>query len=188
MTTSSPAPESLAMFLRGAAHSAPAVGLTTPGSVTTAVAPTRALRHQLPAGFVARVVDGARMRTLSELYREFAHAWRFPEYFGNNKDAFDECMRDLEDFARDADDPTPAGFVTVVTEAQDLLTDAPDNDFRWFATRSDFYREHYRDIARPPAVFAVILGTPPTDESGVMARWRHAGASPARLSPLDTGQ
>lgn len=188
MTTPSPAPESLATFLRGAAHDAPAVGLTTPGSVATADAPTGQLRHRLPRGFVARTVDGARMRTLSGLYREFARAWRFPEYFGDNKDAFDECMRDLEDFARDADDPTPAGFVTVVTDAQDLLIDSPDNDFRWFATRPEFYREHYRDIAHPPAVFAVILGAPHADEAGVRARWARADAPPARLLPLDTAR
>jgi hypothetical protein len=44
------------------------------------------------------VVDGRRCSTSAELFREWAAALDFPDYFGHNWDAFEECIRDLEDW------------------------------------------------------------------------------------------
>ncbi|QIS02446.1 hypothetical protein F5X71_09020 [Nocardia brasiliensis] len=43
-------------------------------------------------------VRGQRMRTTTELFAEFAAAFQFPWYFGQNWAAFDECMTDLDDW------------------------------------------------------------------------------------------
>ncbi len=48
-----------------------------------------------PANEVARVVRGGRCSDKRRLLQEFAAALQFPHYFGNNWDAFDECMNDL---------------------------------------------------------------------------------------------
>lgn len=199
-TSQPPAGESLRDFLRGAAGDGPAVAVSAPAEAGLAPPPSAAatsirdLRAALPRGVEMRTVDGRRMRTMTGFYREFAHAWRFPDYFGANKDAFDDCMRDLDGDTDDAagddaraagtdDTPATAGFVTVITHAEELLADAPADDFDWFATTPGFYRDHYRDIARPAGVFAVILAAPADDEPAVRRRWLDAGVTTAVLRP-----
>ncbi len=49
-------------------------------------------------GLVVRVIDGRRCSTSKQLFREWAAALDFPDYFGHNWDAFEECMRDLDDW------------------------------------------------------------------------------------------
>jgi hypothetical protein len=41
-------------------------------------------------------LDGARARTSDALFDHVAEAAKFPEYFGRNWPAFDECLADLE--------------------------------------------------------------------------------------------
>lgn len=42
-----------------------------------------------------RVIRGQRCSNKEELFQEFAATLQFPYYFGNNWDAFDECINDL---------------------------------------------------------------------------------------------
>ena len=44
---------------------------------------------------VSRIIRGRRCSTSESLFQEFAAALQFPYYFGNNWDAFDECIADL---------------------------------------------------------------------------------------------
>jgi hypothetical protein len=70
------------------------------------------------AGITARVVRGWKMRQTQGLYDEFAAAWQFPSYFGENGPAFDECLADME--------WTPGiAYVVVVAQADALLADEP---------------------------------------------------------------
>src|SRR6185312_10909094 len=52
--------------------------------------------RQLSATTVIRFLRGDKMHTYESLFNEFAAAFQFPYYFGNNWPAFDECMADLE--------------------------------------------------------------------------------------------
>ena len=45
---------------------------------------------------VARRIRGHKAKTTAALFDEFAAALQFPCYFGENWDAFDECLNDLE--------------------------------------------------------------------------------------------
>lgn len=121
---------------------------------------------------VYRLIDGSEATTLDDLYEVFARAWGFPQYFGGNKDAFDDCMRDLDTDGGSPDDR----LVTVVENAEDLLADADDDDFNWFAGSMDFYRDDYVDRDDDEhRDFALILVTDEKHRAEVAARWREAG-------------
>jgi hypothetical protein len=60
-------------------------------------------------------LDGSKMRTVDGLFSEYQRGFLFPEYFGRNWNAFDECIRDLEWL--------PARkYVTIISRADQLLS------------------------------------------------------------------
>ena len=66
--------------------------------------------------FAVRVVRGNKMTRLDDLFDEFAAAFQFPYYFGENYPAFDECLRDLGWL--------PAkGYVLLIPDSASLLSD-----------------------------------------------------------------
>ncbi|MFC9787616.1 barstar family protein [Rhodococcus sp. NPDC127528] len=83
------------------------------------------------AGYTVRLVRGTKMPTVSAVFDEFAAALQFPYYFGGNKDAFDECLRDSPDWLGDS-----RGLVVVVRDADALLGSAP-GELGWFAEALD---------------------------------------------------
>jgi RNAse (barnase) inhibitor barstar len=73
----------------------------------------------VPAGFALKVVRGTKCRTANSLFAEFARALEFPDYFGHNWDALEECLADLEWL--------PAkGYVLLLTDADRVLPEADD--------------------------------------------------------------
>jgi RNAse (barnase) inhibitor barstar len=69
-----------------------------------------------PAGFLMRTIAGKKCRTSSSLFDEFAQALSFPDYFGHNWDALEECLADFEWL--------PAkGYILLITDAQAVLPD-----------------------------------------------------------------
>jgi RNAse (barnase) inhibitor barstar len=68
----------------------------------------------VPPGFVLRTLSGKKCKTKGGLLTEFAQVLEFPDYFGHNWDALEECLMDLEWL--------PAkGYVLCVTEAEHVL-------------------------------------------------------------------
>lgn len=72
---------------------------------------------------VVRTVNGKNMTTLTGVFEEFGKALEFPDYFGHNSAAFDECMADLSWLAADS-------YVVVITNAENLLTSEP-SELSW---------------------------------------------------------
>jgi len=71
-----------------------------------------------PTEFALRVIQGAKCQTTAGLLTECARALDFPDYFGHNWDALEECLTDLEWL--------PAkGYILLITDAAHLL---PDDD------------------------------------------------------------
>lgn len=69
-----------------------------------------------------RVIRGQKMKSMLEFHNEFAAAFQFPYYYGENWDAFEECLNDLSWI--------PAkGYLVCVANASSLLTYAPKSDF-----------------------------------------------------------
>jgi RNAse (barnase) inhibitor barstar len=64
---------------------------------------------------IVRVIRGAKSRTEADFFNECAAALQFPDYFGENWDALNECLRDMEWLPGDA-------YLLVFTHA-DLLLD-----------------------------------------------------------------
>jgi RNAse (barnase) inhibitor barstar len=125
-----------------------------------------AIRLSATPGNVARVVRGAKSRTAPALFDEFAAAWQFPPYFGENWDALDECLSDLDWL------PARAYFL-VVTNAPQLLDRMPADAFQVFAELISKTAQ-----AGPnSATFRTLLQVEPADEPALAARLKAAGAA-----------
>ena len=61
-------------------------------------------------------LDGARMSSQSGLFEEFSASLQFPDYFGSNWNALDECLADLDwlDFP---------GYLLVIDSGDSVLRD-----------------------------------------------------------------
>ncbi len=67
-----------------------------------------------PPGYAMRTIQGKKCGTPSGLFGEFARALDFPDYFGHNWDALEECLADLEWL--------PAkGYILLITDTQAVL-------------------------------------------------------------------
>jgi hypothetical protein len=73
----------------------------------------------VPDGFLFKVVRGRRCRHTAELFAELAEVLEFPDYFGHNWDALEECLADLEWLPG-------KGYVLLFTEAELILPDDED--------------------------------------------------------------
>ena len=95
----------------------------------------------------------------------------FPPWFGRNKDAFNDFMRDLDNMVNAATGRPPApGYLTHITDAHLILADQPDA-FSWFTKKMPSYRDYYRNEASPPAAFGLLLSAPPDQLQEVRERW-----------------
>ena len=81
--------------------------------IVTAGQRAESLIH-LPPGLVLKIVKGRLCKTPATLFAEFARALEFPDYFGHNWDALEECLADLEWL--------PAkGYILLITDAAQVL-------------------------------------------------------------------
>jgi hypothetical protein len=74
------------------------------------------LDRQYPCRAVVRFLRGKKMMQLASLFNEFTAALQFPYYFGENWNAFDECITDLDWIPGDF-------YVLIITEAHLLLAE-----------------------------------------------------------------
>ncbi|MEU1985291.1 barstar family protein [Nocardia sp. NPDC019395] len=134
---------------------------TALGAVDVDAAEFSRVRYQAPEGFQVRELRGSRMRTVPALFDEFAAALQFPYYFRPNKDAFDECLLNLEDTLGEA-----AGYVLAIRDAHEFLADTP-GEREWFASVvedcADFWPS--REV-----VFRVVLQGEPVGVTAVLLR------------------
>jgi hypothetical protein len=139
-------------------------------------------RVTAPPGVELRFVDGTQIQTLDALFSAFAEAWHFPPWFGRNKDAFNDFMRDLDNMVSVATGRPPAsGYLTYVADAHLVFSGQPE-DFSWFAKKIPFYRDYYRDEASPPASFGLLLSAPVDELQDLRERWVAADITIATLT------
>jgi hypothetical protein len=77
-----------------------------------------------PKGYVLKIIQGRRCQTPAKLFAECAQALEFPDYFGQNWDALEECLADLEWLSA-------KGYILLITDAEGLLPD-DEEDYETF--------------------------------------------------------
>lgn len=77
-------------------------------------------------GMTSRVLRGSKMTRLADLYDEVGAVLQFPDYFGENQAALEECLTDLSWLPGEA-------YVVVVVDAINVLDQEPGESFATFA-------------------------------------------------------
>lgn len=77
------------------------------------------------AGLTVRRLRGQKMRHYQGLFDEFAAALQFPWYFGENGNAFRECLADLSWL------PAGRGYVLIIEQPLEVLIDSDDEGLLW---------------------------------------------------------
>jgi hypothetical protein len=96
------------------------------------------------SGLIVRHLRGRKMQTMQALFDEFAAAFQFPLYFGENSAALDDCLSDLEWM------PNGAGFVLTLFEPEQVLARDADRDdgLAWLGRRLSTAQRRW---AEPPS-------------------------------------
>lgn len=102
------------------------------------------------------VIDGCRCGDLDGLFNEFANVFSFPDYFGENWAAFDECINDLSWIKAEA-------YITIINSIDEVLKNE-DEDFEIFIsylirTIDEWVegRTYNESFPTPPTPFHVIF-------------------------------
>jgi Barstar (barnase inhibitor) len=117
-----------------------------------------------PRRFIG-ALSGERMRDRQRLFDQFATLFQFPHYFGDNWNAFVDCIEDL-DWLR------ASGFVLVVFNALEVLEEGdPDELELWLEILSDAGASFASATTfRPALPFRVILHSTPEQAPLLVAR------------------
>lgn len=128
------------------------------------------------SGKVVRTVRGHKMRTFQGLFDEFGAALQFPDYFGENWAAFDECLTDLDWLGYEV-----SGYVIVVSHASELLADEAPGQFEdlllLFGRVAKEWATPVQDGEwwdRPGRPFHVVLQETPDAGEALLAKLRLA--------------
>src|SRR3984893_5853046 len=104
-----------------------------------------ALERSTRGRAVCRVVRGHKATTEPAFFDECAAAWQFPYYFGENWDALEECLADLEWLPAEA-------YIFCVTQAGHLLEKEPsEQQVRLLSLLQRVAREWGQSTAIRPA-------------------------------------
>jgi hypothetical protein len=114
-----------------------------------------ALPDSTKARVVGRMVRGQKARTTAEFFKECSAALQFPPYFGENWDAFEETINDLEWLRGDA-------YTILITSGNHLLDKAPADQLQTLLQVLDHAGEEWSkpvqgEWSRPARPFHVVL-------------------------------
>ena len=108
-------------------------------------------------GRYVAVLRGERMQNFASFFQEIAAALQFPYYFGNNWNALDECMKDLEWL-------TAKSFIIGITNSELVLSQEGNDDRHAFGvllkeTCEDWSMpyEEDKEWGRPSRPFHIIM-------------------------------
>jgi len=135
------------------------------------------------AGLTVRFLRGRKMPAYQGLFDEVAAALQFPWYFGENGNAFQECITDLSWL------PPQAGYVFLITDPGLVLAETKDDGLSWLVRSLDrACAEWARPVEegqpwdRPPVPFHVVLQATQSDMDEAVAAWTANGATIAAVA------
>ncbi len=83
------------------------------------------------------IIDGKKCKTKQDLFKEYATVLKFPDYFGYNWMAFDECIRDFDFPEYDGKDD----IFVFVKNIEDVLTEEKFEKCTYFRTFTNFFEK-----------------------------------------------
>ena len=113
------------------------------------------IESELDTDIVLKQIDGNKCTTADNLFSEFSKVFEFPDYFGNNWAAFDECLNDLDWLEGKA-------YLLFINDS-DKITKTSDDNFKnlmkllertvaeWTEGRN------YDNFPSPPTPFHIVL-------------------------------
>ena len=128
---------------------------------------------------VVRTIRGAKAVTEGELFNELAAALQFPFYFGENWNAIDECLSDLEWLSGDA-------YVLFFTDSPQLLAQDPPSrlGLLWQVLESvavESAHPRHEGAARAARPFHVVFQCTQEEETSMQTRLQAIGHSLPRF-------
>lgn len=112
------------------------------------------------ANYAVWLLDGRRMHDDASIFDQFAVSMRFPDYFGRNWDALDECLRDMG--------WAPAkGHLIIVDDADALFLRSP-RSFRSLTDSLRFASEHWDEWQEQRVPFKSIFVTKSREIAALM--------------------
>lgn len=127
---------------------------------------------------VVRRVRGTKMTTTRSLFNEIAASLQFPDYFGENWNALDECLTDLEWLPGDA-------YLLVISNALSVLVDEEPQQLGAFVSVLTRACEEWSGGTREgqpwdrgPTPFHIALHCQQGQEANLVRRFQSAGAQP----------
>jgi RNAse (barnase) inhibitor barstar len=133
------------------------------------------LNYEKGSTLAVRFVRGNKMRRLSDLYDEVSAALQFPDYFGENWDAFEDCLTDLEWL--------PAvGYALLVSRANEVLREEPDKQFETLMSVLAATCEEWAQTVTPKP-YHVLLQCEEGDVE-ILRRRAHSALCAAPISQL----
>lgn len=135
----------------------------------------RSVERSARINLAARTIRGRKAGTKPAFFDEVAAAFQFPYYFGENWDAFYDCLTDLEWLRAD-------GVLCCLADAEHLLEEAKPE----FSTMVEVVGAAAREWNQPelpkrPRPFHVVVQVQPGREAAVTAAW---AACKVDLAPI----
>lgn len=140
-------------------------------------------KQDIPEGVLLLELDGRVMTTLEGVYKEFASAFQFPDYFGENLNALDECLTDLEWL------PSARGYLLNIKNAEFLLNEEEGDVFEGLLSIINNVGEDWatpvkqgEEWDREGFPFHIILELGKTDLSGIQKKLRQVDFEISEIS------
>jgi RNAse (barnase) inhibitor barstar len=86
------------------------------------------------------ILNGDKMKDWKSLFKEFQQIMKFPDYCGNNKDAFDECMMDLHEWL-------PSSVFIIFIKNSDKLLIEEDNYLNEYEELIESFNEYAQEYS-----------------------------------------
>jgi hypothetical protein len=133
---------------------------------------SQALAQSAPGQVVSRVIRGGKAQTKAALLDETAAALQFPAHFGDNWDAYKDCLTDLEWLPAEA-------YALWISNATQLLDKEPAEQFHtvlqiWDNAAQEWGKPVSGKLARPAKAFHVILQCAKAEEAKLRGRLQGA--------------